>query len=291
MNSYMTAEDSGAGFKKYLRDIGDIPLITPAEETGLAVRIQAGDDQARSLMIRSNLRLVVKVAMSYTNLGLPLLDLIEEGNIGLMKGIDRFNPTKGAKLSTYVIWWIKQCIKRAIQNQGKIIRLPAHFGDKVLLVRRISTQMSEALGREPTADELSEETGLDSAEITQLRTASTRPASLDAPVADSAEMELVETVCDEREPSPFEALREKDLRAQIDEVLPLLSERERRILVSRFGLGGGSPKTLEDVGIDLGITRERIRQLQKIALEKLRWAITQKDASPVALGEIVLAHA
>ena len=278
-SSYITAEDTGSGFRKYVDEIGRYPLITAADELALAERIKAGDTEARTLMIRANLRLVVKVALGYTNLGLPLLDLVEEGNIGLMKAVDRFDPAKGAKLSTYAMWWIKQRIKRALQNQGKIIRLPVHFGDKVFRVNRIATRMSETLGRVPTHEELSEEVGLSIAEVAQLRAASIRPATLDAPLGDSAEMEFGETISDDREPSPFERLRQKDLQAQLQRTFHVLSDRERQIVRARFGLDGGKPKTLEQVGAEIGVTRERVRQLQNAAFDKLRHAINARGTA------------
>src|SRR5437016_3860254 len=157
--SYMAAEDSDTGIKIYLREIGQIPLLTPEQEIELAAKIKKGDREARALMIRSNLRLVVKIAHDYANLGLPLLDLISEGNIGLMKAVERFDPAKGGKLSTYAAWWIKQSIKRALANQSKTIRLPVHLVDKISKMRRVSLQMSEELGREPTDEELGEEIG------------------------------------------------------------------------------------------------------------------------------------
>src|SRR5207302_1943546 len=158
--SFMAAEDSDTGIKIYLREIGQIPLLTPQQEIELAAKIKRGDKEARALMIRSNLRLVVKIAHDYANLGLPLLDLISEGNIGLMKAVERFDPAKGGKLSTYAAWWIKQSIKRALANQSKTIRLPVHLVDKISKMRRVSLQMSEELGREPTDDELGDEIGI-----------------------------------------------------------------------------------------------------------------------------------
>lgn len=275
----MAAEDSDTGIKIYLREIGQIPLLTPDQEIELAAKIKKGDREARALMIRSNLRLVVKIAHDYANLGLPLLDLISEGNIGLMKAVERFDPAKGGKLSTYAAWWIKQSIKRALQNHGKIIRLPVHIGDKVYRLNRISAQMTEVLGRQPTDDELSDEVGLPQAEIAKLQTAWIRPASLDAPVADSAETEFGETIGDERERTPFETLRDKDILAQVLPVLELLTRRERMIVDARFGLNGGEPRTLDAIGAELGITRERVRQLQNVAIEKLRTAITARDVN------------
>ena len=175
----MAAEDSDTGIKIYLREIGQIPLLTPDQEIELAAKIKKGDREARALMIRSNLRLVVKIAHDYANLGLPLLDLISEGNIGLMKAVERFDPAKGGKLSTYAAWWIKQSIKRALANQSKTIRLPVHLVDKISKMRRVSLQMSEELGREPTDEELGDEIGIASGKVSQLWLAgmeSRRPA-------------------------------------------------------------------------------------------------------------------
>src|SRR5437016_6416859 len=275
--SYMAAEDSDTGIKIYLREIGQIPLLTPEQEIDLAAKIKKGDREARALMIRSNLRLVVKIAHDYANLGLPLLDLISEGNIGLMKAVERFDPAKGGKLSTYAMWWIKQSIKRALANQSKTIRLPVHLADKVAKVRRVSLQMSDELGREPTDDELGEEIGIDSDKITRLKSVGIRPASLDAPITDDDSTEFAEVIGDDEAQTPFELLRDKNLRGEVDGLLEVLDPRERKIISQRFGLDGGEPKTLEDVGRDFGITRERIRQLQNIALAKLRRALIQKE--------------
>ena len=213
--SYMAAEDSDTGIKIYLREIGQIPLLTPEQEITLAAKIKKGDREARALMIRSNLRLVVKIAHDYANLGLPLLDLISEGNIGLMKAVERFDPAKGGKLSTYAAWWIKQSIKRALANQSKTIRLPVHLVDKISKMRRVSLQMSEELGREPTDDELGDEIGIASGKVSQLKTVSIRPASLDAPISDDDSTEFGEIVGDEEAQTPFELLRDKNLRNEV----------------------------------------------------------------------------
>src|ERR1700719_1129254 len=175
----MTAENSDSAMKVYLREIGRIPLLTPQQEIELAAKIRNGDRKARALMISSNLRLVVTISQDYANLGLPLLDVISEGNIGLMTAIDRFDPSKGAKLSTYAAWWIRQSIKRALSNQAKTIRLPVHLGDKIAKVHRVALYLSEELGREPTDDELGEEIGMASGKVSQLKAASIHPASLD----------------------------------------------------------------------------------------------------------------
>lgn len=273
----MAAEDTDSGIKIYLREIGQIPLLTPADEIRLAARIKKGDKEARSLMIRSNLRLVVKIAHDYSNLGLPLLDLISEGNIGLMKAVERFDPKKGGKLSTYAAWWIKQSIKRALANQSKTIRLPVHLVDKISKMRRVSLQMSEELGREPTDEELAEEVGLSPAKVSQLKTVSIRPASLDAPISDDDSTEFGEIVGDDEAQTPFELLRDENLRNEVGDLLAVLDEREKKIIFSRFGLDGGKPKTLEEVGKKFGVTRERIRQLQNIALLKLRRALQKKE--------------
>ena len=269
--------ESDFGLTRYLRDIGQFPLLTPQQEIELAKKIKNGDAAARDRMINANLRLVVTIARDYANLGLPLLDLISEGNIGLTKAVERFEPTKGAKLSTYAMWWIKQSIKRALANQSKTIRLPVHLADKVAKVRRVSLQMSDELGREPTDDELGEEIGIDSDKITRIKSVGIRPASLDAPIADNDSTEFGEVIGDDTAQTPFELLRDKNLLGEVDGLLEALDPRERKIISQRFGLDGAEPKTLEDVGKDFGITRERIRQLQNVALAKLRRALTRQE--------------
>ena len=275
--NYKSGEDSDSGIKIYLREIGQIPLLTIEQEIDLAAKIKNGDKAARSLMIRSNLRLVVKIAHDYANLGLPLLDLISEGNIGLMKAVERFDPAKGGKLSTYAAWWIKQSIKRALANQSKTIRLPVHLVDKISKMRRVAMQMSEELGREPTDDELAEEVGLAAGKISQLKIVSIRPASLDAPISDDDSTEFGEIVGDLEALTPFEQLRDQNLRDEVGDLLGVLDDREKKIIFSRFGLDGGKAKTLEEVGKKFGVTRERIRQLQNIALMKLRRALQKKE--------------
>ena len=269
--------ENDSGLTRYLREIGRIPLLTPQQEIELAEKIKKGDAAARERMINANLRLVVTIARDYANLGLPLLDLISEGNIGLTKAVERFDPTKGAKLSTYAMWWIKQSIKRALANQGKTIRLPVHLADKLAKMRRVSLQMSDELGREPTDEELGEEIGIDSDKITRLRTVGIRPASLNAPITDDDSTEFAEVIGDDEAQTPFELLRDKNLRSEMDGLIEVLDAREKKIISHRFGLDGGKPKTLEDVGRDFGVTRERIRQLQNIALAKLRRALSKRE--------------
>ena len=279
--------ESDPGLNRYLQEIGRIALLTPEQEIDLAQKIKKGDAAARERMINANLRLVVTIARDYTNLGLPLLDLISEGNIGLTKAVERFDPAKGAKVSTYAMWWIKQSIKRALANQSKTIRLPVHLVDKLAKVRRVSLQMSDELGREPTDDELGEELGIATEKVARLKSIGIRPASLDAPIGDDDSTEFGESVGDEDTPTPFEWLRDKNLRGEVDGLIALLNRREKEIISQRFGLNGGKPKTLEDVGKDFGVTRERIRQLQNIALAKLRRALSKREdlfnvAQPVA---------
>ena len=269
--------NSDNGIKIYLREIGKIPLLTKKDEIELAAKIKAGDEEARDKMIRSNLRLVVKIAHDYSNLGLPLLDLISEGNIGLMKAVERFDPEKGGKLSTYAAWWIKQSIKRALANQSKTIRLPVHMVDKIAKMRRISTILTEALGREPTDEELAEELGLPRRKLSLLKQASQRPTSLDAPINDGEATEYGEIIGDEHAASPLQTLSDKNLHSHLDGLLSVLDARERRIIDERFGLNGRKPMTLEDVGREFGVTRERIRQLQNVALEKMRRALRRKE--------------
>jgi RNA polymerase primary sigma factor len=278
----MYADDGDSTIKIYLREIGQTPLLTREDEVKLAKRIKKGDQAARQQMIKANLRLVVKIAHDYASYGLPLLDLISEGNIGLMKAVERFDPKKGGKLSTYAAWWIKQSIKRALANQSKTIRLPVHLVDKIARMRRISLQLAEEFGREPTDEELAEELNMSVAKIAQLRTAAIRPASLDASVGqDDDSASLGDIISDENAISPSDVLSDKNIRKAIMDLLPILDERERKILDLRFGLDGGKEMTLEEVGKKFKVTRERIRQLQNIALSKIKKALDKQDNIPV----------
>jgi len=271
------AYESDSSLKLYLREISKTPLLTIEEEVQLAERIKNGDGEARAHMIKANLRLVVKIAQDYSNYGLPVTDLISEGNIGLMKAVERFDPAKGGKLSTYAAWWIKQSIKRALANQSKTIRLPVHMVDKIAKMRRISNMLAEALGREPTDEELADEVGLPRRKLAMLKQASQRPTSLDAPINDGEATEFGEIISDEAAENPLDMLAEKNLHGEIDGLLAVLDERERRIIDERFGLNGKKPLTLEEVGREFGVTRERIRQLQNSALTKMRRALRKKE--------------
>jgi RNA polymerase primary sigma factor len=266
-----------SAIKLYLHEIGQVKLLTPQEEIELAARIKKGDKKAREHMIKANLRLVVKIARDYEGIGLPLLDLISEGNIGLMKAVERFDPAKGGKLSTYGSWWIKQSIKRALANQSKTIRLPVHLVDKISKMRRMGVKLQEALGREPTDDELADELGTTAARVTQMRTASIRPASLDAPVSDDDSNDFSEIVMDEHAVNPYEELEDKTVTGMLQDMVKHLDDREATILRYRFGLDGGKEKTLEEVGAKFGVTRERVRQIQNLALHKLRKMIEKLE--------------
>lgn len=271
------AYESDSSLKFYLQEISKTPLLTVEQENELAERIKAGDEAARTQMIQANLRLVVKIAHDYSGYGLSLSDLISEGNIGLMSAVERFDPEKGGKLSTYGAWWIKQSIKRALANQSKTIRLPIHMVDKIARMRRIASTLGESLGREPTDEELAEELGLPQQKIAMLKQAALRPQSLDAPINEGEATEFGEVVSDESASDPLEMLSDKDLHAEIGGLLSILNERERRIIDERFGLTGLKPMLLEDVGREFGVSRERIRQLQNSALTKMRNALMKKD--------------
>ena len=269
--------DGDTAIKLYLREIGQVKLLTPQEEIELAAKIKKGDKKAREHMIKANLRLVVKIARDYEGIGLPLLDLISEGNIGLMKAVERFDPNKGGKLSTYGSWWIKQSIKRALANQSKTIRLPVHLVDKISKMRRTAMKLQEELGHEPSDEELAAELGTTASRVSQMRTASIRPASLDAPVGDDDSNNFSEMVEDERAVNPYDELEDKTVVNMLQDMVKHLDEREATILRYRFGLDGGTEKTLEEVGKKFGVTRERVRQIQNLALRKLRKMIEKLE--------------
>ena len=277
MEEIRQAYDGDTAYQLYLKEIGQTALLTIEEENALAARIKKGDKAARERMIKANLRLVVKIARDYEGYGVPLLDLISEGNIGLMKGVERFDPTKGAKLSTYSAWWIKQAIKRALANQGKTIRLPVHVVDKLFHIRRAEARLQEAFGREATDEEIASELDTTPDKIRELRTASQRPASLEAPLGYDSDNRVADVVADDNADDPYEELEGKANTAMLREVMKDLDPREVTILRYRFGLDGDDEKTLEEVGRKFGLTRERIRQIQEIALKKLRKKIEKLE--------------
>jgi RNA polymerase primary sigma factor len=263
--------DERSTLQLYLNDIRRTPLLTAAEEGQLAVRVRRGDQAAREHMIKANLRLVVKIAYDYNHLGLPILDLISEGNLGLIKAVERFDPTRGGKLSTYAAWWIKQSMKRAVANQSKTIRLPVHLVDRIARMRNIISRYLEEFGREPDNEEIACELQVPVNKIALLKTVSVRPASLEAPLGDNDDARVLgDIVGDDNASSPDEHLGEKNLIEDLHAIVRSLDPREAEILTLRFGLGGGDPLTLEEVGRKFNITRERIRQLQDLALRQVR---------------------
>jgi RNA polymerase primary sigma factor len=280
----------------YLQEIGKTPLLTVAEEVALARRIRRGDQAARDHMIKANLRLVVRIALSYKDFGLPLLDLISEGNLGLIKAIERFDPRKGGKLSTYGAWWIKQSIKRALANQSKTIRLPVHLVDKISRMRRAAGALAEELGREPSVEELAMELGLPPDRVAHLKSVSVHPTSLDAPIdAEGDSGTFGEIVADENAVSPFENVRERNFRADLTSMLNSLEKREADILRMRFGLDCHDTLTLEELGAKFKVTRERVRQLQNLALKKIRKLMVRNEAQrsreEIDLDELQAAYA
>jgi len=275
-------ESEDRGIKIYLREIGRTPLLTPQEEVQLARRIRRGDQQARQRMIMANLRLVVKIAHDYARYGLPLLDLISEGNIGLMKAVDRFDPRKGGKLSTYAAWWIKQAIRRALANQSKTIRLPAHLVDKIARMRKVEHALMEKLGRDPTTDDIAEAMGLPRHTIQQWQVIALRPTSLDAPIGEEGGAEFGDIIGDESAPTPFAEINDAQLRTEVERLMNHLDGRARDILKYRFGLQGVTEETLDVVGRRFHITRERVRQIQNAAVAKLH-TLLEQDLPPEAL--------
>jgi len=271
------SEYSGS-LKRYMNEICQVALVTPEQEIELAKLIAAGDESARQRLIRANLRLVVKIAHDFKHLGLPLVDLISEGNIGLMKAVDRFDPSKGAKLSTYAAWWIRQYMMRALANQAKTIRLPAYFIQSLSRMNRTALQLTEKLGRQPTDAELAEAMELDEKTISRWRRASKSTASLNAPIEEGESKELQERVADESAKSPLQELLEKQLPGELAHYMDALDEREKFILAKRFDLDGEGKMTLEEVGEQLNVTRERVRQIQNEAEEEAMAAQGQMQA-------------
>ena len=271
-----TRPTSSDVFHLYLREIGRAKLLSHEEEIELASRIQRGDEEAREQMINGNLRLVVRIARDYEGLGLPLLDLISEGNIGLMKGVERFDPKK-AKFSTYAAWWIKQSIKRALANQTKTIRLPVHVVDKLAQIGKTEMRLRDLLEREPTDEEIAEELALTAPRVRQYQEASQTPLSLDAPLDTDDSGSVSEIVADQNAAAPFDRVVSHNDRDLLYDVLATLDERESKILAMRFGLDDGKPKTLDRIGEYFGVTRERIRQLQEAALQEMRRRLKKRS--------------
>jgi RNA polymerase primary sigma factor len=255
--------------KLYVRQIGDGRLLTPAEERELARRKDAGDEEAKRRLIESNLRLVMSITRSYTKASVPLLDLIQEGNLGLIRAVEKFDYKLGYKLSTYATWWIRQAISRALAEQGRTIRLPVHVADQVRRVTRARRTLGQKLNRDPSLDEIAEESGFTAQRVQELLELVQDHVSLDTPIGDG-ESNVGDLLEDVHSIAPEQETADRLRATELQEALSQLKPRQQRVLVERFGLNGGTPKTLEEVGAILGITRERVRQLETRALRELR---------------------
>jgi RNA polymerase primary sigma factor len=283
--------------RMYLQEIGQVPLLSAEQEVTLAKQMEAGDlacksldrmayetlqerlklerqiaigKEARQHLIQANLRLVVSIAKKYTSYGLTMMDLVQEGNIGLMRAVEKFDYTKGHKFSTYATWWIRQAITRAIADQSRTIRLPVHMGEAISQVKRASHKLQQTMQREPTPEEIASSMGISSNKVRRTLEASMHPLSLEMPVGQEGEGRMGDFIEDDRISAPADAAAALMLREQIEEVLQKLPERERKIIQLRYGLKDGRYRTLEEVGVEFGITRERIRQIEAVALRKLR---------------------
>ncbi len=283
--------------RMYLQEIGQVPLLSAEQEVTLAKQMESGDNartqldrheyttsrerimlemqverggDARQHLIQANLRLVVSIAKKYTSYGLTMMDLVQEGNIGLMRAVEKFDYTKGHKFSTYATWWIRQAITRAIADQSRTIRLPVHMGEAISQVKRTSHKLQQAMQREPTPEEIADAMGMNASKVRRTLEASMHPLSLEMPVGQEGEGRMGDFIEDDRISAPAEAAAASMLREQIEEVLQKLPERERKIIQLRYGLKDGRYRTLEEVGVEFGITRERIRQIEAVALRKLR---------------------
>ncbi len=256
--------------RMYLKEIGKVPLLTANQEIELAKRMEQGDWEARRQLSEANLRLVVSIAKRYVGRGMLFLDLIQEGNLGLIKAVEKFDYRKGYKFSTYATWWIRQAITRAIADQARTIRIPVHMVETINKLIRISRQLLQELGREPTTEEIAKEMELTVEKVRQIQKISMDPVSLETPIGEEEDSHLGDFIPDENVPVPVDAATYTLLREQLDEVLDTLTERERKVLILRFGLDDGRARTLEEVGKEFNVTRERIRQIEAKALRKLR---------------------
>jgi RNA polymerase primary sigma factor len=254
----------------FLKDIGKVRLLTAQEEVDLAKRIERGDLDAKQKMVESNLRLVVSIAKNYRNQGLPFLDLIQEGTLGLVRAAEKFDYRKGFKFSTYATWWIRQAIARALADKARTIRIPVHVVEKLNKIGRAERKLVTELGREPTAEEIADVTGIDPEEVDSIKRSAQAPVSLEKPVGDEEESEFGQFIADERAESPYERAAEILTKEALREALENLSYRERRVLELRYGLGGEHPRTLDEVGRTFNVTRERIRQIENQSLKKLQ---------------------
>jgi len=256
--------------RMYLKEIGKVDLLTAEEEVELAKRIEQEDDSARRELVEANLRLVVSIAKKYVGRGMLFLDLIQEGNMGLMKAVEKFDYTKGYKFSTYATWWIRQAITRSIADQARTIRIPVHMVETINKLIRVSRQLLQEKGREPTPEEIGEEMDLSADKVREIMKISQEPVSLETPIGEEEDSHLGDFIEDEDAPAPASAASYILLKEQLDDVLDTLTDREKRVLELRFGIEDGRPRTLEEVGKEFGVTRERIRQIEAKALRKLR---------------------
>ncbi|WP_311641464.1 RNA polymerase sigma factor RpoD [Selenomonas noxia] len=256
--------------RMYLKEIGRVPLLTADEEIELARRMEAGDESARHRLEEANLRLVVSIAKRYVGRGMLFLDLIQEGNLGLLKAVEKFDYSKGYKFSTYATWWIRQAITRAIADQARTIRIPVHMVETINKLVRISRQLLQELGRDPHPEEVAREMGISVARVHEIMKIAQEPVSLETPIGEEEDSHLGDFIEDEAAPAPAEAASFMLLREQLEEVLETLTDREKNVLRLRFGLEDGRSRTLEEVGQSFGVTRERIRQIEAKALRKLR---------------------
>jgi RNA polymerase primary sigma factor len=265
----LTVEPSLDSLRLYLREIGKVPLLTADQEVYLAKRIERGDMSAKTQMIEANLRLVVSIAKSYLGRGLSFLDLIQEGSLGLIRAVEKFDYRKGYKFSTYATWWIRQAVTRAIADKARTIRIPVHMVEKLNKVVHIERQLVQRLGREPQPDEIAEELEMTTEEVREILRMSQLPVSLEKPIGEEEESELGDFVEDESAESPFDTATLSLRREDVEHALSALPERERQVIELRFGLSGAQPCTLEEVGRAFGVTRERIRQIENNTLKKL----------------------
>ncbi len=256
--------------RMYLKEIGKVRLLTAEEEVALAQRIEAGDEEAKKRLTEANLRLVVSIAKRYVGRGMPLLDLIQEGNLGLLKAVEKFDHNKGCKFSTYATWWIRQAITRAIADQARTIRVPVHMVETINRVVRTSRQLLQELGREPTTAEIAKEMEMPVERVAEIMKLSQDPVSLETPVGEEDDSHLGDFISDDDKQEPQEATIQNLLREQLSDVMSTLTDRECKVLSMRFGLEDGRPRTLEEVGREFNVTRERIRQIEAKALRKMR---------------------
>jgi RNA polymerase primary sigma factor len=256
--------------RMYLKEIGRVPLLTAAEEVALAKRIEEGDEEAKKRLAEANLRLVVSIAKRYVGRGMQFLDLIQEGNLGLIKAVEKFDYRKGYKFSTYATWWIRQAITRAIADQARTIRIPVHMVETINKLIRVQRQLLQELGREPVPEEIAQRMGITVERVREIQKVAQEPVSLETPIGEEEDSHLGDFIEDEEAPAPAEAAGYQLLKEQLEEVLDTLTNREEKVLRLRFGLADGRARTLEEVGQVFGVTRERIRQIEAKALRKLR---------------------